>query len=189
MEKLKDALNDNSIDEKKWQERLIPIILLLYPRYIICLKSVKIKRTNDKDKEIDYLLIDAEGNTMILELKKPFSDKKLLTNAYRKNFYQPKFELAGGIQQIESYIYDLNYDKKENIAMISKEYEKELKGIKINLIDTHGTLICGRSIDFNEEEKRDFEIIRKQYKNVVDIITYDELLERLNTTIRILKNQ
>lgn len=114
--KLKQALNDNSIDEKRWQEELMPIILLLYPRYIICLKNVKIKRTNNKDKEIDYLLVDAEGNTMILKLKKPFSDKKLLTNAYRKNFYQPKFELAGGIQQIESYIYDLNYDKKRKYS-------------------------------------------------------------------------
>lgn len=79
--------------------------------------------------------------------------------------------------------------KKENIAIINKEYEEQLKGIKINLIDVQGTLICGRSIEFDEEQKRDFEIIRKQYKNVVDIITYDELLERLNTTIRILKNQ
>lgn len=142
-----------------------------------------------KTKELDCLLVDVDGNACILELKKPFDNKRLLSNSYRKNFYQPKFELAGGVQQIEEYIYDFNLYKKENMNLINKCFENKLSGIKINLVDVHGILICGRSNTFSPEEKRDFEIIRKQYKNIVDILTYDDILRRLNNTIELFESK
>ena len=43
--------------------------------------------------------------------------------------------------------------------------------------------------DFSEEQKKDFEITKRKYKNIIDIITYDDLLHRLETTISILENQ
>ena len=38
-------------------------------------------------------------------------------------------------------------------------------------------------------EKRDFELIKRQYKNVADIMTYDDLLSRLQNIIDALKKQ
>ena len=37
----------------------------------------------------------------------------------------------------------------------------------------------GRDEGLSEEQKNDFEVIRRKYRNVVDIITYDDLLGRL----------
>ena len=115
LNKIKDSLNHLEISENQWQDELTKFICLLYPRYVTCLSKVQVVCCSEKSKtkELDCLMVDVEGNCCILELKKPFSDKKLLTNSYRKLFYQPKFELAGGIQQIESYIYDFNLYKKK----------------------------------------------------------------------------
>jgi hypothetical protein len=41
----------------------------------------------------------------------------------------------------------------------------------------------GRSNDFDELKTIDFEIIKRKYKNMVDIISYDDLLNRLNFLI------
>ncbi len=38
-----------------------------------------------------------------------------------------------------------------------------------------------------ENQKLDFEIIKRKYTNMMDIITYDDLLRRLNRTISALK--
>ena len=50
-------------------------------------------------------------------------------------------------------------------------------------------IICSRSNNLSEEKEDDFEIIKRNYKNIVDIITYDDLLEWLNNTISFLENE
>ena len=38
----------------------------------------------------------------------------------------------------------------------------------------------GREDRLTEDQKKDFEIIKRKYKNVIDILTYDDLLRRLH---------
>lgn len=45
-------------------------------------------------------------------------------------------------------------------------------------------VIMGRSVNLSDEQKNDFEIIRRKYANIVDIITYDDLIYRLECLIR-----
>ena len=45
----------------------------------------------------------------------------------------------------------------------------------------------GREKELTTEQQRDFEVIKRQYKNVVDIITYDDLIRRLEFMISQLK--
>jgi hypothetical protein len=45
----------------------------------------------------------------------------------------------------------------------------------------------GRENNLSVEQKRDFEVVKRKYKNVIDIITYDSLVERLKTTIEQMK--
>jgi hypothetical protein len=45
-------------------------------------------------------------------------------------------------------------------------------------------VIIGRSKDFSDREKLDFEIIRRKYSNIMDIITYDDLINRLENIIK-----
>ena len=41
----------------------------------------------------------------------------------------------------------------------------------------------GRDASLNENQIIDFEIIKRKYKNIIDIITYDDLLSRLERII------
>ena len=42
----------------------------------------------------------------------------------------------------------------------------------------------GRENELSEVHRKDFEVTKRKYKNVIDIITYDDLLGRLDSTIR-----
>lgn len=48
------------------------------------------------------------------------------------------------------------------------------------IVNPQGMLLIGRSKHFNQQQRSDFELIKRQYKNIVDIFTYDDLLSRLN---------
>lgn len=71
LEKLKFMLDDEiSYSEAQWQEELLHIILLLYPKYIYVFKEAPVRDTyNNSNRNIDYLLIDSSGNTDIIEIK------------------------------------------------------------------------------------------------------------------------
>lgn len=59
-----------SYSEAQWQEELLHIILLLYPKYIYVFKEAPVRDTyNNSNRNIDYLLIDSSGNTDIIEIK------------------------------------------------------------------------------------------------------------------------
>jgi hypothetical protein len=49
-------------------------------------------------------------------------------------------------------------------------------------------LILGRDKDFDEKQKFDFEIIKRKYTNIVDIMTYDDLLRRLDNIIAMIQH-
>lgn len=180
---LENALKNINVTEEEWQNLLAPIIPLLFPRYVRCYSKVPVIQNDNQreNKELDFLLADIDGNVCIIELKKPFSDKSIL-KLYRNN-YAPCKEFGGAIQQIHRYIWDLNNFKDKNTKNLENKYGGEFK-----LINPQGVLIYGRSNNFNDKEKLDFEIIRKQYKDIVDIITYDDLIDRLKRTIAYIKN-
>ncbi len=48
-------------------------------------------------------------------------------------------------------------------------------------------LILGRDIDFFGEQEFDFEIIKRKYANIVDVMTYDDLLRRLDNIIAMIE--
>ena len=54
---------------------------------------------------------------------------------------------------------------------------------KIRITNPSGIIIMGRNKGMSIEQQQDFEVIKRKYKNIIDIITYDDLLERLKFTI------
>ena len=40
-------------------------------------------------------------------------------------------------------------------------------------------IIMGRDATFTPDQRTDFEVIRRKYRHVVEIMTYDDLLRRL----------
>ena len=175
-------LNEKGITEKVWQSKVQEIILLLYPKYILCTQEVTFTGVDGYDKRPDFVLVDANGFIDILEIKK--SDIQLLTKqaSYRNN-YVPVRELSGAIQQIEKYIFCLTSIEKSQKAVLSKLVSLLPDTIAPEIVNPQGILIAGRSCSFNAQQKRDFELIKRQYKHVADIMTYDDLVKRLENTV------
>lgn len=187
LEKLREMLKDeNQYSEHQWQEEILQIILLLYPKYILAFKSVPIQaRLADgiKDKQLDLLLVDSNGYIDVIEIKKPFENAIMTKGVYREN-YIPLRELSLTVMQIEKYIYYLNRWSLEGEFFLSKRYKTQLpEGFEIKIANPNGLIIMGRENNLSSQQKNDFEVVKRKYKNIVDIITYDNLLERLHFTI------
>lgn len=184
-QELMDMLNRyEAINEKQWQKKIHNILQLLYPKYICCAREVKFYG-GKKDKQPDFLLVDANGFVDILEIKK--ADVRMLTQ-YRSNYVATR-EISGAIQQIEKYIFCLNSSDKAKEDVSKKLIEFLPEGVEVKIVNPQGILLAGRSNEFTDEHKKDFELIKRQYKHVADIMTYDDLAQRLRNIIASLEKR
>lgn len=182
-EELEEMLSrPKGVIEKEWQERIHSIIQLLYPQYIYGAREIRFKGIDKNDKQPDFILVDTNGFVDILEIKNP--DVRLITKqaSYRNN-YVPVKELSGAVQQIEKYIYCLTSIENSQKTVLEKLRDGLPEGVNPQVVSPKGMLLIGRSKDFNEQQKRDFEIIKRQYKNIADIMTYDDLLKRISNIV------
>ena len=178
--------NSCSYTEKTWQPKIHNIIQMIYPQYILTVREIIIKGIDKNDKQPDFIMVDTNGYVDILEIKSP--DVRILTKqaSYRNN-YVPVREFSGAVQQIEKYIYCLNTIEKNRIDLKEKLSAKLPENINPEVLNPKGILLLGRSHDFNKQQRMDFELIKRQYKNIVDIMTYDDLLMRLENILASLK--
>lgn len=184
-QELMDMLNRyEAIDEKQWQEKIQNILQLLYPKYICCAREIKFYG-GKKDKQPDFLLVDTNGFVDILEIKK--ADVRMLTQ-YRNNYVVTR-EISGAIQQIEKYVFCLNSSDKAK-ECVSKKLTKFLpERVEVKIVNPQGILLAGRSNEFTDEQQKDFELIKRRYKHVADIMTYDDLVQRLKNIIASLEKR
>lgn len=188
-EKLNAMLNsENNFTEKQWQEEIIQIILLLFPKYIAVFEEVTFKDIyNNKIRRLDYGLIDFNGNLDIVEIKIPFNETIVSVSPYRDN-HIPKRDLSGAIMQVEKYVYYLNKTGTSGEKALTKKYSDKLpKEMEVKITNPSGMIIMGRDTGLTKEQLADFEIIKRKYKNIIDIFTYDDLLRRLKVIIEQLK--
>lgn len=186
---LVDLLNRaQGASEIYWQEQIHGLLRMLYPKYIAGIREVKIKGVDQHDKRPDFILVDANGYIDILEIKKPSAQLLTKQSSYRNN-YVPVRELAGAIQQIEKYIYCLNAWGKDGEQDLHKQLSNKLpESVTPKVVNPQGILLLGRSKDFNFQQKNDFELIKRQYKHIAEIMTYDDLLQRIDNIISALSH-
>lgn len=159
-------------------------------KYVAAFPNVEIKDSVTKKKRyVDFMLVDANGNIDIIEIKRPFVKAIVSWNRYRDN-YIPLRELSGTIMQMEKYLFHLSKWGHSGEAVLTDRYRSELpEGLQIRIVNPKGIVIMGRDNNLNSEQRADFEIIRRKYKSVIDIITYDDLLNRLKVTISQLERE
>lgn len=190
---IKDALDTKAdLSEGEWQSLMMSFLLFLFPKYIKVLENVTINDYyTDPDKKtsryIDIALVDANGNLDVIEVKKPFEDKILRKSEYRGNSI-PTSELSGSIMQAEKYLFHLSKWGVKGEKTLTARYADELpKGMSIRISNPKAIIIVGRDqiggADMTSGQLLDFEVIKRKYANMMDIITYDDLLRRLNNTI------
>ena len=180
--------NEKGYSEAAWQREILKIIKNIFPKYVIAIRETKIlKGIAKKDKHIDILLGDVNGNVDVIEIKKPCGIELLRKNPYRDN-YIPSFHLQGAIMQAEKYIF---YLMKNGIAAeesLDKQTEKErTENYHFNIINPKSIIIMGKTSGFNKAQKDDFEVVKRKYTNVLDIISYEDLVHRLEMVITMLK--
>lgn len=180
--------------EKDWQTKILGLILFVFPKYVAVLENVHIKdfytdAVKATDRYIDLMLVDANGSIDIIEVKKPFSNAMVSRNTYRNN-HTPRKELAGSVMQAEKYLFHLNkwgYSGEQKIY--NKRKDELPSGIDLKITNPKAIILLGRDNDFVGQQRFDFEIIRRKYANMLDIMTYDDLLRRVANIIEMMKRQ
>lgn len=181
--------NAEGYSEDDWQKEIASIITILYPKYIRVIEKLTLYRNKPKKtkwKEIDITLLDINGNIDILEIKKPELGFRLLNKIQYRNNYVLSSRLSGTIMQIEKYIFHLNRLGDEGIETLKKDNASKLllSEPSLKITNPKGLIIYGRNNELQTElQKLDFEVLKRKFSNIMDIITYDDLLERLRRLI------
>lgn len=184
----------DGFSEKDWQTKILDLLLFVFPKYIAILENVHIKdfySTPGKatDRYIDLMLVDANGSIDIIEVKKPFSNALLSRHSYRDS-HTPRKELVGSVMQAEKYLFHLSKWGHAGEQEIYDKRKGELPaGIELKITNPKAMILLGRDNDFTGNQRFDFEIIRRKYANMLDIMTYDDLLRRVGNIIEMMKRQ
>lgn len=121
------------------------------------------------EKITDFLVKNSlTNNTAIFEIKTP-QTPILNKTAFRDGIYTPSADLSGSINQA----LDQKYQFQKQITQIkdnSRLYDIESYAV-------HCCLVIGKTPD-GDERKKSFELFRRNSKDV-EIVTFDELLEKL----------
>lgn len=177
-----EMMLDNTVpyNETQWQMEILQVIQFLYPKYIKAFREAPVRDSlANKNRSIDFLLIDASGYVDAIEIKQPFAECIVTSNRYRDN-HVPMRELTGTIMQLEKYLYHLNRWGEAGEKKLNERYSEQLpEGMELKIVNPSGMIIMGRDQNLTSEQRTDFEVIRRKYRHVVEIMTYDDLLRRL----------
>ncbi|BES65582.1 hypothetical protein SANA_20210 [Gottschalkiaceae bacterium SANA] len=176
--------NESKYLEADWQKQIMKIVLLLYPKYLYAFDNVTIKDVDTgTTKYLDFMLIDFNGHIDIIEIKRPSDYGVISVKQYRNN-HIPLKQLSGSVMQLEKYIYYLNRWSVAGEKKLTATYSKNLPdGFKIKIVNPKGLIVLGMDENFTDKQRTDMEIIKRKYKSVIDIVTYDDLIRRLESII------
>lgn len=187
-QKLEEMLNNYvAYNEIEWQENIKDIICIIFPKYLYALREVDFGITTKNKKRPDFTLIDSNGYIDVMEIKKPFSNQVMRDHTVRNN-YVPEKLFTDIVVQTSKYIFALNENsdkvKKNILSKLDREYSGHSLTIdRLFVNNPKGIILFGRSNRLNSEQRFDFELIKRQYKDIPEIMTYDDLLERLTNLI------
>ena len=169
--------------EEKWQEFFLanPFALSLafgYPVIKLHGKtSVGGRRMSGQgEKYTDFLVKNSlTNNTAIVEIKKP-NTPLLKRSEYRNEVFPPSTDLTGAITQA--------LDQKHQFEKEISQFKENNEIHDIRTYSVHCCLIVG-TMPEDVAKQKSFEFFRGNSKDV-EIITYDELLTKLNNLLKFL---
>jgi hypothetical protein len=177
-----------STPEKEWQEEILKVFRLIYPKYVYIGEKLNLKSFKDCSRlETDITITDFEGNIDLIEIKKPSPDI-FYKSKYRKNYY-PVREITGTCMQLQNYLISLQKTKTEDLnSAPNKDHLQVPNNFDVKAITPKGIIIYGLEEQLTTEEaKSDFQILKNMYANIIDFITYDDLIRRLERIITAMK--
>ena len=122
------------------------------------------------------MLLRTEGDwkfTVLVEIKKPVT--ALIGSRYRSNSYEIGSELANGIAQLQAQCVSWVTEGSRQANNQKRLWEE-----KIETYQPKGILVIGKLDSLSGDDvyqRQTFELLRKSISNI-DVLTFDELLER-----------
>lgn len=116
------------------------------------------------------------GNLAIVEIKTPQTDL-VEARSYRDEVHAPSRQLAGAVTQVVDQRYKLQMDIKQK-KVDSRQFDVFSYGMQC-------IVIAGRDPG-DEAKRKSFELFRNSLKDV-NVITFDELLAKLQSLLEFLK--
>ena len=180
-----EGMLGKKLDEGKWQAffNANPFILNMAFGYPV----IKVrdqasvggrKLSGDGEKITDFLVKNSlTNNTAVFEIKTP-QTQVLHKRPYRDGVYTPSADLSGSSNQA----LDQKYQFLKQVAQIkenSRLYDIESYAV-------HCCLVVGTTPE-GEDQQKSFELFRRNSKDV-EIVTFDELLEKLRQLAAFLRN-
>jgi hypothetical protein len=177
--------NHTSYSEADWQKEILKIFTVINPKYIHIGEKLYLKSFFDNSRMFtDIVLVDYNGNIDLMEIKKPF-EELFYSTLYRKN-YIPTKELQGTCMQLQNYLISLEKTNKKDLNK-SKFKKKNIPShLTLNATMPKGYVLFGldEQLVSDPKARKDFQILRNMYSNIIDIITYDDLIQRYKNVIR-----
>lgn len=140
------------------------------------------------DKRSDFLLRAAStGNLSIVEIKTPQADL-LAKKEYRGGIYAPSQDLSGAVAQV----LDQRWQLQRNNTQLRDDDERQAKpdvpdkGPRPEAYAIQCVVIAGKS-PREPNTKKSFELYRNGLAGVL-VLTFDELLLKLETLLELLRN-
>jgi hypothetical protein len=170
--------------EKIWQREIEKILLLAFPQYVAKVPHLRMPDSigDANHRVIDIALVSMTGCVDIVEIKRP-EEGQLLSQKpnYRMNYF-PSRKLSGVVMQAEKYLINL-----QRWGSRGEETIKKLTKVDAVFIRSpRAIIITGRSAELDSERKAaDFEVVKRKYAHMLDIVTYDDLVNRLKNVIRL----
>jgi hypothetical protein len=157
--------------EAEWGQFLESNLFLIDSKYIHAVPQLNV--VLGSTRKVDFGLIDNQGYLDIFEIKKPDTTLLTSTKDSRGNYVWDKQALEA-IVQAEKYLFHA-----EGKRTILREDLMRERQISLEVIRPRTFIIIGTSDQLGSKDKRDdFRILKNQFKNI-EIILYDELLQRL----------
>lgn len=183
-------IEDNLDNEKEsfWQDEILAkntwILSQIFAEPMIVLEGVKAYLGgkdiyNKNGKIVDFAYKNSLTNHVaFIEIKTPKT--KLVGSEYRSQVYSIHPDLTGAVSQVMMY-------KKifqEDFISIKHRTENE----EFDSVNPKTVVIAGKIKTLNKYERYSFDLYRRELKDTV-IITFDELLEKINGFINALSNR
>ena len=174
---LKEAISV-SHGESWWQTFIREKILIIQQGYIKAIERMNISVGNTKFP--DFSLVTHDSYIDILEIKKP--DTRLIRWDRSRNNYHADIELSRAIIQVENYIENISAHRDA-----VRNYILDTHGLNLKIVRPRGIILAGDASKFRTQKERDdFRLLAHGLKNIT-IVTYDELLTRLENYIRVME--
>lgn len=175
---LEQAIDGNH-PESWWQTYIKSNILIIQQGYIQSIDKMNV--SVGVTKFPDFSLVTHDDYLDILEIKKPTTNLIKLDNSRGNSFWD--IEMSKAIIQTENYIENVSKHRDTIRSYLKDTYE-----INLQVLRPRGIILAGNTKQFTTQKERDdFRLLSQSMKNIT-IVTYNELLSRLNNYIKVLES-